>query len=226
MPEQLALPGFAVTPEYTCCLCGKVKSLFGQVSPIQPWAICRECSIAHPYPVELFVPSTRRNADKEPLMIDPSAPAEKRELRVMLDEMIRCALDPSRLDRPVVKFNLSGLELRNPVRRSKVAQYQRWHNQAIGRLAQNQMRLPYCERCGAAHDRYYEILPGRGDYWSKCQRCADEESVEALFRHRGIFGRDDVESIMDRLYKSHRELFDRGVLPDYWFSLAIAQQSA
>jgi hypothetical protein len=38
--------------------------------------------------------------------------------------------------------------------------------------------------------RQYEMLPGRLDYWSKCQRCADEESVEALWRLKGIFGSD------------------------------------
>jgi hypothetical protein len=218
---QLALPGFEIEQEYTCCLCGEPKRLFGQYSPIHRWAICRECSIANPYPVELFVPSTRRNADREPLMIDPDAPAELRERRVVLDEMIRCAIDPLRLGRPVVKFNLSGLELRNPVRRSKAHKYQAWHKAARTALKIEQMRLPYCTRCGAGHDRFYEMLPGRVNYWSRCQTCEDKEAVEALWRHRGIFGGDDAESVMDRLHTSHPELFDRGVLPDYWFELMV-----
>lgn len=217
--KQLELPGFDVAPEYRCCLCGEIKTLFGQVSPIQRWAICRECSIEHPYPVELFVPSTQRNAEKEPLMIDPDAPAEMRERRVMLDEMIRCAIAPSRLARPVVRFNLSGLELRYPVRRSKNAQYNRWHKSAREKLTRHQMSLPICRRCGAGHNRTMELLPGMVQYHDTCQRCADETTVESFFRHRGVFGGDDIEGIMDRLYASHRELFERGVLPDYWFEL-------
>jgi hypothetical protein len=67
--------------------------------------------------------------------------------------------------------------------------------------------------------RHYEMLPGRVDYWSKCQHCEDAETVETLWRLRGIFGQDDPESILDRLYRSHVELFERGVLPDMWFEL-------
>lgn len=154
-------------------------------------------------------------------MIDPAPErAELRSRRVELDEMLRCAVDPMRIERPIVKYNISGLELRNPIRRSRMATLNRWAWQARQNLKTHQMNLPYCERCGSAHSRLYEMLPGRVDYWSKCQRCADEESVEALWRHRGIFGDDDVETILDRIYKSHRELFERGVLPDYWFKLA------
>lgn len=229
MPKQLQLPGFEIVPEYRCCLCNEVKTLFGQVSPIQRWAICRECSLEHPYPVELFVPSTRRNREREPLMIDPAPGPKmdtKRERRVMLDEMIRCAIDPSRLARPVVKFNLSGLELRYPVRRSKARQYQRWHTAAKNALTRHQMSLPICRRCGAGHDRKMELLPGMTQYHDTCQRCADEITIESFFRHRGIFGSDDVESIMDRVQNSHPELFERGVLPDYWFVLLLNEHEA
>jgi hypothetical protein len=166
--------------------------------------------------MELFVPSTRRNAGKNPWMIDPDAPYELRERRVMLEEMLRCAVDPDRATRPVVKFNLSGLQVKNPVRRSKLATYQRW---ARAGQKPRQMRWPVCDRCGGVHDRYYEMLPGEGDYRTHCQRCDDELAVEALWRHRGIFGGDDPESILDRLYRSQRELFERGVLPDYWYKL-------
>lgn len=221
--KRQKLPGFDVQPEYTCPLCGQVATLFGQYSPLMDWGVCRECSIKHPYPDDLFVPSTRRNRDKEPLMIDPNAPAEKRELRVVLEEMLRCAVDPSRLERPVVKFNLSGLELRNPVRRSKVHKYQKMHAQAKKSLRYTQMALPTCKRCGCGHNRLYEMRPGQFDYWSHCQRCEDEMAVESFWRHPAIFGGDDFETIMDRVQRSHPELFERGVLPGYWVTLMLRE---
>lgn len=218
--QQLEFTGFeASDPVFVCPLCGEPATLFGQYSPIHRWCLCRACSLQYPYPVELFVPSTRRNADTNPLMIDPTSLSELRERRIQLDEMVRCAIDPARAERPIIKYNLSGLELYNPIRRSKVHQYQRWHAEAKRRLSHRQMQLPMCQRCGCAHDRTYEMLPGATDYWSHCQRCDDEISVEALFRHRGIFGKDDVESILDRIHASTPELFERGVLPDYWFAL-------
>lgn len=221
---QLALPGDDFAPQYTCPLCGQVATLFGQFSPFLPWGVCRDCCLKYPYPVDVFVPSTRRNADRENVMVDPQSPHERRELRIQLDEMLRCAIDPSRLERPIVKYNLSGLELRHPIRRSRRQQYEQWHASARKALQVHQMSLPVCERCGCAHDRSHELLPGRVDYWSTCQRCADEQSVEALWRQRGIFGQDDDESVMDRLYKAFPDLFERGVLPDYWFALRYREE--
>lgn len=218
--NQLLLPNFASPEEYSCPLCGKVATLFGQYSPLFPWGVCRECSIQYPYPVELFVPSTRRNKDREPLMIDPAPElAELRERRIQFDEMLRCAVNPSRLERPIVKYNLSGLELRHPIRRSKAHKYQAAHVQAIHALSFRQVQLPICERCGCTHDRRYEMLPGVVDYWSTCQQCHDELAVETFWNMRAIFGDDDDETIMDRIQRSHPELFERNVLPDYWFKL-------
>lgn len=206
--------------EYICPLCHQPAQLFGQYSPLMPWGVCRECSIKYPYPDNLFIPSTRRNNDHEPVMIDPSPDkAADREQRVMLEEMLRCAIDPSRIERPIVKYNINGLELRNPVRRSRMRQLGTMMQNARHSLTYRQVSLPTCQRCGCVHSRYYETLPGVGDYYSKCQRCADEESVEAFWRMRRIFGQDDDESILDRIYKSHPELFERGIMPDYWFVL-------
>lgn len=216
---QLPLPGFEAAEEYICPLCGQVATLFGQYSPFLLWGVCRACSIKHPYPVEIIVPSTRRNAGNNPLMIDPDSSAELRERRVLLDEMLRCGVDPARIERPVVKYNLSGLEIRNPIRRSRMQQMGRWMQNARHKLTYRQISTPVCYRCGCAHDRAYEMLPGVVDYWDKCQRCADEESVESLFRMQGIFGGDDDEAVLDRLYKAFPDLFERGVLPDYWFIL-------
>lgn len=217
--KQLTLPGFERDETLICPLCGQPAALFGQYSPFLPWGVCRACSLKYPYPDSIIVPSTRRNADRQPLMIDPAAPYELRARRMKLEEMLRCAVDPARLERPVVKLNLNGLEIHNPIRRSRMHQYTAWKRQTDVHLLHSQMRIPVCDRCGQPHNRLYETRPGQWDYWSTCQRCEDELRVEALYRCRGIFGGDDVESILDRLYRAHRPLFDRGVLPDYWFGL-------
>lgn len=222
MKAQLSLPGFDTTETFVCPLCGREGTFFAQFSPFLPWFVCRECCIANPYPDQIIVFSTRRNADKNPYMIDPAAPHETRELRMRLDEMLRCAVDPSRLDRPVVKYNLSGLEIYNPIRRSRSATFHQWHRTWMEDRTRNQMALPYCTRCGCAHDRKYEMLDGLYDYHTHCQRCDDELQVESLFSlRRGVFGEVDAETILDKLYQTFPDLFTRGVLPDYWFRLTL-----
>lgn len=221
MTHQPPLPGFEhLRPEgYVCPLCGQPAALFGQYSPLLPWGVCRKCSIRQPYPVEVFVASTRRNRDRNPIMIDPDAPYELRERRMLLDEELRCAVDPTRLERPIVKYNLSALELRNPIRRSRRSQFTQWHAQAKDNLTRQQMQLPFCQRCGCVHDRQAELLPGLMDYKSYCQRCEDEMKVEALARARSEIFFNEDEDALDRLYAVFPELFERGVLPDYWFRL-------
>lgn len=217
---QLTLPGFRIEEQYICPLCDRPATFFGQYSPLFAWGVCRECSIKYPYPVELFIPSTRRNKEQEALMIDPAPElADLRERRIQLDEMLRCAVDPTRIERPIVKYNLNGLELRNPIRRSRMHHYNAMSQAAKFALTYRQINLPYCQRCGCAHNRSYEMLTGVIDYWSKCQQCADEEAVETFWNMRGIFGNDDDETILDRIQQSHPELFERGALPDYWFKL-------
>lgn len=81
-----------------------------------------------------------------------------------------------------------------------------------------QINFPICEVCGAIHAR----RANSGRWLGACQVCDDKASIESLWRMRGVFGDDDVETVLDRLYKSHQGLFDRGVLPDAWFQLMIA----
>lgn len=75
--------------------------------------------------------------------------------------------------------------------------------------------LPICARCGAVHD--HKTLSG--DAAAYCQPCEDLNAVESLWNNRGIFGGDDDESVLDRLERAFPDLFKRGVLPDYYFTL-------
>lgn len=78
-----------------------------------------------------------------------------------------------------------------------------------------QINIPVCVRCGRVHERFLFAT-----YAHYCQRCDDEFSVETILKFQTVRGMDD-ETFLDFLYQSPRwrELFDRGVLPDYFFKL-------
>lgn len=217
---QLTLPGI----QQMCPACRQPAQYLGQWSPLWPYAVCRECSKAHPYPLHVLAPSTRRNADKEPLMIAMDASSADREYRVLMEGWLRdaalgcmdalesewgdspdCWLYQYRPDCKRCAYRLSNT---GPGKYAKMGHYARVMNAAV------QLTIPICERCGLAHDHCSEWL-----VYDKCERCTMLASVEALHRHRGIFGDADDETILDRLYVSHQALFDAGVLPDYWFEL-------
>ena len=163
-----------------CPLCKQPADVLGQWSPWRKVAICRECSIDNPFPLDVL----DENGDYL-----PSASSTERERVVMFTQQI---VEASRKRRNIV---YGGIRL--------------------GPMAR-QLSMPVCERCGKAHDNW--II---GDYSSYCQRCNDELSAESLYGMRKIFGDDDIETILDRVYRSHKELFERGVLPDYWFKLML-----
>jgi hypothetical protein len=48
---QHSLPGIDMRP--VCVFCGQ-PGLLGQYSPLYPHMVCRDCSLAEPYPVEVF----------------------------------------------------------------------------------------------------------------------------------------------------------------------------
>lgn len=103
--------------------------------------------------------------------------------------------------------------------------YRRMGTQADIALANRQISLPLCSRCGSGHNHSYGLKGGVDfDFHTHCQPCEDELSVEAFWNSRGIFENDDVEAIMDRIHRSHPELFEHGVLPDYWFKLALKEK--
>lgn len=219
-PGQIALPSFDTRP--ICVWCGEPAHVLGQYSPLYDICVCKSCSLAEPFPVEVFEHSDK-STDKTHLRIKPDAPDDLRERRVMLEQALRVAagrLAPDWYTR-VTKVNISFRTLRNTFRGGHV-DYDKMMQQARIQNANWQVQLPECKRCGCVHDRRYESGE-QVDFFSHCQRCDDEMRVEALFRHRAIFGDDAVEAILDRLQAAHPQLFERGLLPDLWFSLAQLQ---
>jgi hypothetical protein len=77
-----------------------------------------------------------------------------------------------------------------------------------------QLDIPICHRCGRVHDRMLIHT-----YASYCQQCDDEWTVEMFFEARNKIFQGDDEGALDRLYRSHPGLFERGVLPNLWFTL-------
>jgi hypothetical protein len=62
-----------------------------------------------------------------------------------------------------------------------------------------------------------------GPYAQYCPTCDAKRTIESMFKMapRLMPGRDE-EEWLDVLYRSHREMFDSGLLPDYWFELKFA----
>ena len=218
MTQQLALPGVDMRP--VCTFCGE-PGLLGQYSPLYPYMICRECSLAEPYPIQVFEFSDR-SKDRSGLRVIPDSPYELRERRAWLDEVLKQAARGWIDERDVVKLNITYRDLRNPIRRSKAHLYNQWHKAARINNRYRNYRLPYCERCGQVHDRRYE--QGDQDYKSRCQHCEDLDRVETAWRMRSIFAGDDVETILDKLLAAFPGLFERGVLPEYWFQLMFEEK--
>lgn len=85
---------------------------------------------------------------------------------------------------------------------------------------------PFCRRCGAkTKERLFSSarsLFGRSRS-AYCPMCEAKSGVEAVFKMASTIERDE-EEWLDVLYKSHREAFDLGVLPDYWYELKIENQ--
>lgn len=80
---------------------------------------------------------------------------------------------------------------------------------------------PTCE-CGRRRKELGRGTPGvfGGPFGRWCPVCDARQSVESLanFATKLYPDRDD-EEWLDLLYQSHREAFEVGVLPDYWFEL-------
>lgn len=214
MIQQLALPGVDMRP--TCTFCGE-PGILGQYSPLWPYLVCKECSQSEPYPIEVFEISDR-SKDRSGLRIIADAPYDARERRAWLDDILKQAARGVLDDRDVTKLNITYRDMRNPIRRSKEARYAVWHSHAKHNLVQaRQLSLPYCHRCGKVHDRRFEF--GDRDFKSRCQHCDDLDTAETLWRNRKIFEGDDPETVMDRIFTAFPGLFERGIMPDFWFKM-------
>lgn len=211
---QLPLPTFDLRP--LCAICRQPADLLAQYSPLYAHMVCRACAEKDPYPVQALELDPEHK-DSSGLRVRRDAPAALRESRMWLDQWIVDCARPVWDDRPFYKFNLTALQLRNGVRRGanrqSISEWRRRQN-AI-RIEATQNVLPICWRCGHAHTRQHTD----GSYAERCQPCADMDAVESLYRNRGIFGGDDPETVLDRLFSAFPDLFERGILPDAWFRL-------
>lgn len=218
------LPG--ICPQ-SCPCCDRPAWLLGQYDPTseRSW-ICKQCSEAYRYPVEMLEGNItgdwklKKDVTREQLNLRAENTA------YVYDRVIK------RNKRSLIKhyeYLMTGVmsfiaDLPEELQRYWERQLRRTHQINVKRSNAKlsptiQMTMPLCVRCGNVHNRRF--YDGHGDYFSRCQHCDDEFSVEAIFRHRGIFGNDDDETILDRIQKSHPQLFERGVLPDYWYELRI-----
>jgi hypothetical protein len=97
--------------------------------------------------------------------------------------------------------------------------YGRWRHQLKhGELSSKQMNLAICPTCGCV-----SALNEWG-HWSDCDHCADEATLASLWRMRGIYKGDDIETVLDRIHRAFPQLFEHGLLPDRWFELMHQEQ--
>jgi hypothetical protein len=105
-----------------------------------------------------------------------------------------------------------------PLRRSS---YRSRRSPAIP-IGEADLYYPFCE-CGERRvEATYSSQTGLfgGPFLKYCPTCQAKTEVETVFRMSSSIHPDwDDEDWLNLLYKSHREAFDIGVLPDYWFDL-------
>ena len=115
------------------------------------------------------------------------------------------------------------MERRHPHRRSR-SRYLRYSRRRAKSYSQRSTDsyYPFCE-CGQRRIESSVGEPGLfgGPYLQYCPVCEARHSVESVFMMAGKIMPDrDDEEWLDLMYQSHREAFELGVLPDYWYELA------
>jgi hypothetical protein len=239
LPKQIPLP--TLETRQICIGCKRPADLLGQWSPGNIAYLCRECSIANPMP-DIF--EEKPSTGKIRITADSSDADRYTNVHMenMLDRLKRgCKLtiadaDPARglpcesHEYPIdLNCRLCKREMKRHTRRITEGMHpalagirirQHVPKVAYAKLPtiRDQMSLPICQRCGNVHNRRFGF---NDNYQPYCQSCDDKWSVESFYNHRGIFGGDDVEEIFDRIQRAEPGLFERGVLPDYWFELAL-----
>lgn len=235
MPHQLPLiPLLPVCPG-----CKREVHVLGQWHPWSKHSLCRECSTRYPMPNIYESDRPRLYQDNTPILDDGRA------LNVAMENALH------RLGRGCVLTLEQGMSREglpcDPMKPNRVLYYEcprcvkdmkyeteikrRGALHRLQRLGRNglyaperiargyTLSMPFCDRCGAAHNERF----ADGEAKQYCQQCQDKITVETYYRLKTIFGGDDVEAIMDRIQAASPQLFERHILPDYWFELMIAE---
>lgn len=76
-----------------------------------------------------------------------------------------------------------------------------------------QFRMPICKRCNKIHTHFLEFV-----FSALCQECHDQWIVET-FALSPVAQRMSDSEALDFLRQRRPELFERGVLPDYFLTV-------
>lgn len=227
IPVQLSLPTIDLTQ--LCPVCKQPAPILGQVYPVRPFAVCRQCTERLAISTDVFTQDADGDIRLRDTIDNADMWVERARVMVVIALLKRfaggCVLtvddiaDDMHLpcgNRPRCrKCKNEALYTTNIKAQSRTHIAQR--DTFIPRM----MEFPLCFRCGQIHGRVYEHNGLPATY---CQRCDDELGVEALYRNRAIFEGADAEAIMDRLWNVKQDLFERGVLPDYWYVLMMREE--
>ena len=220
MIYQISLPTIDMRP--ICPACKRPANLLAQWSPGDKVFVCRDCYMKAPPPAIFRHHTNSRGVgliqddDQETRL----AWEKYHDLVNSLDKMRRGCVYTLRDHVPGhgLPCERGGHESYWNCRlcRKEARKASQKHKPTMWRGQIDQLNLPVCHRCGCVHARQWTHVHGYANY---CQQCDDKNSIEALFRNRGVFAGQDDETILDRLHAAFRPLFDRGVLPDYWYKL-------
>lgn len=219
---QPTLPGI----EPLCCpACDAPVRVLGQWSPhSEKWWLCKECSIQYRYPAEL----QQLSPEGEWVWVEGVTQEQLTYRAEMWIEVENITTNRKKIRKGVMKSLEHLMTKQLAFIKDLPPDLQlNWERQlrTIGQwkesarvflLEAKQLSMPFCERCGAAHDHRYNKV---GGFKPQCHHCNAKTSVETFWRMRAIFAGQDDETILDSIEKSHPHLFTLGVLPDYWFEL-------
>lgn len=243
MIRQLTLPTVDTRP--ICVGCNQPSDILGQWSPANKTYLCKECSLKYPAPMEAFEETD--NSAGVGLKRDDKYD-ELRTMNMHMENILHrlrhgCHLtiadaDPQRglpcesFEYPAdLSCKLCVSDLKRHARRilrgvpENLATI-RWrtHMKENIYIKTNahieQFTLPFCARCGKVHNNQYDHLQG---YKQHCAICEAEISAETIWRMRTIFNGRDDEDILDSIKASHPNLFDLGIMPDYWFKMKYSE---
>jgi len=221
---QMPLPTIDMRP--ICPVCRQPADLLAQWSPAQATRVCKACAQKYRYDLDIFIHAPGKGR----LGLKSNRDASTEQIghynflsQTLMDAAKGCRHAIRRLAGPeyVAPCELYKFDMTCPACVRKQKHATRYARMRITR--EYTLRLPVCDRCGCTHSRRYEH--GDQDFIAYCQHCEDELNVETFWRCRAIFGDADPEEILDRVQKSHPGLFERNVLPNYWFALMIGERN-